>query len=328
MSKVQPTLKNCYLNGDVEYVFCVKSRPFACLVSPHLPTPTSTLIDYDFVSKLGLKMFDLQCQKFFFGGHKMRILGKVSLTVQTIHDGLSSGNFHIKANVISDLTKNFDTDSVAGSKTKNQLVKGGHPTPSPARTSAPPSPARTSAPPSPATTSTATPSSKGRPSPTPSPPGFPSSPRYLTGSISLPPPDSPHVAVSRLTDHGTMSPLSANLHSLQTAFHGADLEPDPNAEVNAILKHDDKGDLGLYNNMQMRYILTNGLVYRTGHGRKRCSYNECINDTNDEDDDDDRVPHNCAFLHSGSFLFGSSVVDPSAEERFVSVSDLMILINN
>ena len=157
MSKVQPTLKNCYLNGDVEYVFCVKSRPFACLVSPHLPTPTSTLIDYDFVSKLGLKMFDLQCQKFFFGGHKMRILGKVSLTVQTIHDGLSSGNFHIKANVISDLTKNFDTDSVAGSKTKNQLVKGGHPTPSPARTSAPPSPARTSAPPSPARTSSLSP---------------------------------------------------------------------------------------------------------------------------------------------------------------------------
>ena len=39
-------------------------------------------------------------------------------------------------------------------------------------------------------------------------------------------------------------------------------------------------------------------------------------------------PTTAPFIHSGSFLFGSSVVDPSAEERFVSVSDLMILINN
>ena len=31
-----------------------------------------------------IKMSDLQCQKFYFGGHKMRILGKVSLTVQTV----------------------------------------------------------------------------------------------------------------------------------------------------------------------------------------------------------------------------------------------------
>ena len=84
--KVQPTLMNQYVNGDVEDVFAVKSRPFACLVSPHLPTPTTSLIDYNLVSSLGLKMADLQCQKLFFAGHKMRILGKVSLTVQTIQD--------------------------------------------------------------------------------------------------------------------------------------------------------------------------------------------------------------------------------------------------
>ena len=105
-----PTLKNYYANGDCEYVFAVKSRPFACLVSPHLPTPTTSLMDYSLVSSLGLKMSDLKCQKFFFGGYKMRILSKVSLTVQTIQDGLPCGTFHIKANVVTDIIKNFDTD--------------------------------------------------------------------------------------------------------------------------------------------------------------------------------------------------------------------------
>ena len=96
-----------------------------------------------------------------------------------------------------------------------------------------------------------------------------------------------------LTDHGRLSPLSANLHALQKAFYDADVKPDPNSEVNAILAHDDKGDLGLYNNLQMRYILSNGLVYRTGHGRHKCSYNECVIDADaNDDDDDDVVSHN------------------------------------
>ena len=93
-----------------------------------------------------------------------------------------------------------------------------------------------------------------------------------------------------------MSPLSANLHALQAAFHGADTEPDANSEVNAILRHDDKGDLGLYDNLQMRYILSNGLLYRTGHGRLSCTYDECVNDdVTDAHDDNIYVPHNCGF---------------------------------
>ena len=165
-TKVYPTLVNNYTNGDREFVFVVKSRPFACLVSPHLPTPTTSLIDYDLVSSLGLKMADLKCQKFFFGGHKMRILGKVSLTVQTIQDGLSSGTFHIKANVVTNLTKNLDTDCVAGSKTKIQLsatapsppIPSTPSTPSSARTSPPPTPART-----PSTPGCCSPSRRRRP---------------------------------------------------------------------------------------------------------------------------------------------------------------------
>ena len=97
------TLCNRYPKQDKEYIFCVKGRPFGCLVSPHLPTPTSSLIDYNLVKDLGLKMSDLQYSKFFFAGNKMRILGKVTMTVQTIHDGLASGNFPFKANVVLDL---------------------------------------------------------------------------------------------------------------------------------------------------------------------------------------------------------------------------------
>ena len=110
-----------YGNDEKEFVFCVKGRPFPCLVSPYLPTPTASLLDYDLVRSLGLKMTDLQCKKFSYSGFKMRILGKISVTVQCIHDGVSSGTFHIKANVVLDLAKNLDTECVAGTKMAAQL---------------------------------------------------------------------------------------------------------------------------------------------------------------------------------------------------------------
>ena len=63
---------------------------------------------------------------------------------------------------------------------------------------------------------------------------------------------------------------------------------------------DDKGDLGLYDNLQMRYILSNGLMYRTGHGRDKCNYDQCVLDAHDE-----------------------SAVGLCAEERFAIVSEIM-----
>ena len=75
-SSVQPTMCNEYPNEEKEYIFCIKGRPFGCLVSPHLPTPTFTIIDYNLVRDIGMKMSDLQYTKFSFGGQKMRILGK------------------------------------------------------------------------------------------------------------------------------------------------------------------------------------------------------------------------------------------------------------
>ena len=120
-----PTLCNEYANEEKEYIFCIKGRPFGCLVSPHIPTPTSTLVDYNLVRDIGMKMTDLQYTKFSFCGQKLRILGKISFTVQTIHDGLASGSFHLKANVILDLSKNLDVESVAGVKLSKQLEGNG-----------------------------------------------------------------------------------------------------------------------------------------------------------------------------------------------------------
>ena len=77
---VDPTLCNRYPNQEQEYVFCTKGRPFGCLVSPHLPTPTSSLIDYGLVRDVGMKMTDLQYTKLSFCGQKFRILGTQSIS--------------------------------------------------------------------------------------------------------------------------------------------------------------------------------------------------------------------------------------------------------
>ena len=68
-----------------------------------------------------MKMTELQYSKFSFCGQKLRILGKVAITVQTIHNGLASGNFHMKANVVLDLAKNLEIECVAGVKLTKQL---------------------------------------------------------------------------------------------------------------------------------------------------------------------------------------------------------------
>ena len=115
------TTRYTYGSRDQEYVFSCRGRPFAALVSPHFPTPTSSLFDYDLIKSLGLKLTDLQCKKFCFAGNKFRILGRVSTTVQCIQNGRSGSNFHMKGLVISDLNKVLDTHCVAGHKMQ-QLI--------------------------------------------------------------------------------------------------------------------------------------------------------------------------------------------------------------
>ena len=115
------TTRYSYGSREQEFVFCCRGRPFAALVSPHLPTPTSSLLDFDLVKTLGLKVTDLQCKKFYFAGNKMRILGRVSTTVQCIQNGRTGSNFHIKGFVVTDLYKLMDTHCVAGNKMKQQI---------------------------------------------------------------------------------------------------------------------------------------------------------------------------------------------------------------
>ena len=63
-----------------------------------------------------MKMSEIQCSKFTFAGSKLRILGKISQTVQCVMNGKIEGNVHVKANVVEDLKATFDTHSIAGMK--------------------------------------------------------------------------------------------------------------------------------------------------------------------------------------------------------------------
>ena len=114
-NKMISTVFNQYEDGLKEYVFSVKKRPFGMVTSPSLPVPTTTYIDFNLVDKLALPMTDIQYRKLTYCGKKMRIVGKISVTVQSVKNGSISENVHIKAFVVLDLHSNLDVDSVAGS---------------------------------------------------------------------------------------------------------------------------------------------------------------------------------------------------------------------
>ena len=116
------TMSHDGISGDREFVVACKGRPFAILTSPTFPTPAATLVDYNLVRDLKLRISDLQCAKFSYGGQKLRILGKVSSSVQCILDGRPAGNIHFKATVIQDLFSTFDTHSIAGQKLSDKLI--------------------------------------------------------------------------------------------------------------------------------------------------------------------------------------------------------------
>ena len=118
---MQLTSNYKYSDYEQEHIFSCRGRPFAVLVSSFLPTPPASLIDYDLVKDLKLKMTDIQCKKFSFAGNKLRILGTVSTSVQCVHNGRLIGNHHIRARVVSDLNKTFDTHCIAGDKLRLQL---------------------------------------------------------------------------------------------------------------------------------------------------------------------------------------------------------------
>ena len=108
--------------GDKEFIVACKGRPFSILMAPQFPTPNVTYMDYDLVQSLNIRMSELQCRKLSYCGQKLRILGKISTSVQCIKDGVSCGNLQYKAHVVEDLRKVFDTHSIAGSKLSSKLL--------------------------------------------------------------------------------------------------------------------------------------------------------------------------------------------------------------
>jgi len=109
-------------HGEQEFVVACKGRPFTILTSSNLPNPAITLVDHKLVTELKLRMSDLQCSKLNYGGKKLRILGKISTSVQCIMGGTVSGNMHIKASVVENLNDHFDVHSIAGNKLSKLLV--------------------------------------------------------------------------------------------------------------------------------------------------------------------------------------------------------------
>ena len=295
-----PTLCNEYANEEKEFVFSVKGRPFGCLVSPYLPTPTSSIIDMNLVREIGLKMTDLQYTKFSFGGQKMRIVGKINITVQTIHHGLASGNFHMKASVVLDLHKNFEIEAIAGVKLRKLLegndskdctysgaLSTGSSTPSTPRRSPPPS-------------RTPTPPRARSPSPPPasapsSPPGFPTKPQFRDSVPKKTPTPSwikrkSQIKVSMLTAVPDNTIRGRNLYHLEETFCNADIMPDTNKELRALHEADPDGRVTVDEDRRMTFTTTTGLRYELGHGRNRCRPEMC------QDRTPDQVPNNCGYL--------------------------------
>ena len=66
-------------------------------------------------------MTDMQCVKLNYGGQTLRILGKISTTLQCIVNGAPAGNLHLKAHAVQDVDKFFDTHAIAGAKLSKKL---------------------------------------------------------------------------------------------------------------------------------------------------------------------------------------------------------------
>ena len=298
------TTKYSYGNDENEFILCCKGRPFAVLVSPHTPTPTSTLLDYDLARSLGLKLTNLQCRKYSFAGYKLRVLGTVTTAVQCVQNGKVGSTFHLRCDVVADLYSTLDTHCVASAKLQQHLgsqevivivddvVKPlapdaeAPPGPRAAACAAPPRPTTTRTPPAPAGVTPLAPTPSTPPQASPcaavrsprsprSPPGFPASPQHAASLPAASRPAKATVPVRRVVDGITMSPYSANIRALSEAFNDADLQPEVDDEIDVVDPNADADILGRNDQGDFHMILTNGLQYTENHGRHKCSRLKC-----------------------------------------------------
>ena len=217
----------------------------------------------------------VRLKKISFAGRKLRLLGKISTTVQCIKDGKVYANTHLRASVVENLNPTIDSHCIAGVKMSQMLRESvpslddvvGQESDKPgagaggrAPTPAPCTPSVSSS------MSSASPTVSGTPSNT----GF--SPIVLSAAAKSPPPS----RAQRLVIDDGWSPLTANLTAIDEMFGGADIMSDEEEENDILDKHKQEDT---------------DLVYKSGHGRYKCCRVEC-----DAIDDPWRqVPHNCAF---------------------------------
>ena len=128
-------------------------------------------------------------------------------------------------------------------------------------TSAPRSPSTSPSPP------------RGPTTPTRPPPGFPTYPQYSPSPWSPSP----------------QSPRSANINKFEEMFADADLKPDSEAEIHALMDLDPDGDLDMDAHGNRMFFRSDGPWYRTGHGRHKCSHVRCSVET------PLNVPDNCGY---------------------------------
>ena len=62
-----------------------------------------------------------QCKKISFAGKKLRLLGKISTTVQCIKNGKMFENLHLRASVVENLKGTIDSHCTAGVKMSQVL---------------------------------------------------------------------------------------------------------------------------------------------------------------------------------------------------------------
>ena len=214
----------------------------------------------------------------------MRILGKISTSVQCISSGAVSGNMHLKALVIQDLYQSFDVHAIAGDKLSSKLIgspfalspETEHEPTTPVkkkRRTSKASAANYTIPSTPSPTksmsssnSRASSTSSSKKSPARSPPGFPPSPMFSY---------SPRPALP-MQPTNQRSPLSVNIARFTAAFGSADLIDDLEEEVDALVMADPDGRINQgYGNGSFEFYgsrdHTRGPVYRSGHGRLWCS---------------------------------------------------------
>ena len=296
-----PTMSYSYGNQDEEFVFAYKSRPFAVMLSSRMPTPITSYIDHMLVKELGIKMTDFQCKKISFCGVKLRLLGKVSFTVQCIQEGRISGNFHLTASVVENLSNHFDTHCIAGVKTK-ALLKGGKDN---CTSSGSPSPSRSSATiPSDCSTPTRdllqriadgnispeqSPARSSSSSPRRHPPGFPPNPRFgalTAGRDHAKPFPTNYAAIIE----EKIDPYGVNIYVLSENFNDADLEPTLKDEIEALKDIYEEGVTVNDEENMVTFISYDGSLYRSGHGRNKCSKTECVDQAHMG-----TIPNNCGF---------------------------------